>query len=224
MINREKARVIVGIIICIILILCMGCGQGKNEDIKNTDGRNQPVAITSYPVDENDVEYVTWAVPGNLICISDESVNKVNSKLKDDGYTFRLKLLRIENSYDTGYIDELERSGADIVFTGIGVYDSSDRLAIDEIISGKYEDLTEYIENSRLKALIPQKLLDASSYKGKMYLLPSEYIQDGADQILLYKGGNDASTLSFDGIDSDVLMLEELVSENNKLLDRKSVV
>lgn len=217
MINREKARVIVGIIICIILILCMGCGQGKNEDKKNTDGRNQPVAITSYPVDENDVEYVTWAVPGNLICISDESVNKVNSKLKDDGYTFRLKLLRIENSYDKGYIDELERSGADIVFTGIGVYDSSDRLAIDEIISGKYEDLTEYIENSRLKALIPQKLLDASSYKGKMYLLPSEYIQDGADQILLYKGGNDASTLSFDGIDSDVFMLEELVSENNKL-------
>ena len=73
------------------------------------------------------------------------------------------------------------------------------------------------MEKSHLKALIPQKLLDASSYKGKMYLLPSEYVQDGADQILLYKGDDSANSLTFDGIDSDVFMLEELVSDNNKL-------
>jgi maltose-binding protein MalE len=215
--SRRKAGVIIFIILSMILACCMGCNQETNQSIKITNDKDEQVDITIYPVDEIEVEYITWAIPGKLTRISDESVNKVNNKLKEDGYPFRLKIIRIESNYDTDYIGELDLCGADIVFTGIGVLNSSDSLTIDEIISGKYEDLTEYIENSCLNDIIPRKLLDASSYKGKMYLLPSEYVQDGADEILIYKSNNNANAVTFDGIDSDVFMLKEVVSEKNKL-------
>ena len=222
--DRIKKKAGLYVFFCFVLVFIIGCNRQAPEsnDLKNTNVDNtistkitdQPVSITGQ---QEDICYVTWAVPGKLTRISDESVNKVNNKLKDDGYPFRLKIIRIESNYDTDYIGELDLCGADIVFTGIGVLNSSDSLTIDEIISGKYEDLTEYIENSCLNDLIPRKLLDASSYKGKMYLLPSEYVQDGADQILIYKSNNNANAVTFDGIDSDVFMLKGVVSEKNKL-------
>ncbi|MBR3579623.1 MAG: hypothetical protein IKN95_01325 [Lachnospiraceae bacterium] len=210
------------VLLCLIMVFNTGCSN--EQELSETDHGNigtqtEQVTEPSNVPEENDedISYVTWAIPGNLVHIGDESVKKINNKLKDEGYSFRLKLIRIESNYDINYIKEIDQCGADIVFTGIGVEKSSDSLAIDEIIAEKYEDLTKYIENSRLKEFIPQKLWAASAYKGKKFLIPSEYIQDGAEQILLYKCNDDANQLTFDGVDSDIFMLEGLVSENNKL-------
>lgn len=239
MIGNRKS-VIIYIVLYMVLVLNVGCAQktgGKNwttehesdstglvtaEDDKKPnvdkdDNKTKDVnEINGANEIEGDTNYVTWAVPA-LARISDENIVKVNNKLKNDGYPFGLKIIRIEELYDDGYLKRLDSSGADIVFTGIGVETSSSILALKEIIAGKYEDLTGYIEKSPLKNLLPQKIIDASSYDGKIYLLPSEYVQDGADQVLIYEKKEGSDTLSFEGIDSDVFKLESLVSQKNKL-------
>ncbi|MBR3579619.1 MAG: hypothetical protein IKO54_00195 [Lachnospiraceae bacterium] len=220
--DRIKKKAGLYVFFCFVLVFIIGCNRQAPEsnDLKNTNVDNtistkitdQPVSITGQ---QEDICYVTWAVPGNLIRVSDENIQKINNKLIKDGYKFQLKLIRIDDQMGDSYIKELSSSDADIVFTGFE-WDHRNYVLRD-VASGKYEDLTEYIEKSRLKEILPQKLLDAVSYNGKIYLLPSESGQDGADCGLLYKKATQNGGANFKEINSDIYKIEDFVSADDRL-------
>lgn len=220
--DRIKKKAGLYVFFCFVLVFIIGCNRQAPEsnDLKNTNVDNtistkitdQPVSITGQ---QEDICYVTWAVPGNLIRVSDENIQKINNKLTKDGYKFQLKLIRIDDQMGDSYVKALDSCDADIVFTGFE-WDQRNYVLRD-VASGKYEDLTGYIEKSRLKEILPQKLLDAASFNGKIYLLPSETGQDGADQGLLYKKTTQNGEAVFKEIESDIFKMEEFVSADDRL-------
>lgn len=158
------------------LFLLTGCrkNETKNNGISLSDEAMADVATE----DERDICYLRWAVPDDSIFVKDEWIDKINGKLRADGYEFRLKLVRIVEDENHDYEELVYSCNADIVFTGNEDY--KDRYAMKGMINGKYADLTDYINNGKLKEIIPEKLLQAISYKDRIYLLPNEWGIDGA--------------------------------------------
>lgn len=198
-----KKRLYYAVLYILTIFILAGCdsNKGKEENIKKVN-------------DEDDnVYYIKWAVPDDSIKVQDEWIIKINDRLRSEGYPFRLQLVRIIVDNDKDYKTLTDECDADIVFTGFENYKS--RFALKGMIEGKYEELTEYINESKLKSIIPEKLLKAVSYKGHIYLLPNEWGVDGANKVLVYLG-NEESVRSGD-FKNNIFMLRDHIDSKDKI-------
>jgi len=157
--------------------------------------------------------------------VSAKTVKALNQKLKEDGYSFRIKFLPIKgtdqrNISNKEYQEKLFQSGADIAFSGMQTEGESKRYALEAIRSGKYEPLDAYLQESILYEQIPELLWDSVSERGKIYFIPTEFAQDHGRCLFFLKNSfSEGEAESFDG---DLLSLQQYFESGKKLLYKGS--
>ena len=229
-------RIGIYFIVLIILLLSFGCtniGQVTFEDESN-----ECIEIPSNEVVQTDsimtnIEektqnsiikeehssdyYIKWAVPEGLTGIDDERLERFNNKLEADGYEFGLQIVGIKEDFTKDcYQNTLDETEWDICFTGFEAENSN--LAEKNMNSGKYADLTEYIEKSKLKELYPEIVFDRVRHCGKIYVLPSETSLDGYCCALLGNKNCLSSEAILSEVDSNIFNIPGYASQKDKLL------
>ena len=97
---------------------------------------------------DGEVTEIIWAFPNHSFETATESVEKrINNKLEEDGYKFRLKCMFIDLD---GYEDNIIDCDADIVYTGLKADTESLSSAYLAIKEGKYKCLDDFLESSNL--------------------------------------------------------------------------
>ena len=161
--------------------------------------------------------YIKWAVPEGFVSIDDKRLERFNSKLEADGYEFGLHIVGVREDYARdGYQTALDEADWDICFTGMEL--NYDNTAVKAMNAGKYEDLTDYIENGQLKDLYPEIIWDTVRHNGRIYVLPVELANDGSYMALLARKGKirNGEVLSF--TEDNMFHLFDYIPKDNTLL------
>lgn len=183
------------LILIIIIIVLSGCNQQtinnhdnevegniENQDLVTLDEKSLDSDAVSKQREYSDDYYVTWAVPDN-IQVEDEWIARLNKMLEDEGYQFGLKLICIEDVIGSdSYEKQMYSSGADIAFVGWDWLNEG--IAENGIEQGKFICLDDYLEDSQLYNSKPKCFWDTVTFRGHIYLLPSENAQDGTKLIV----------------------------------------
>jgi hypothetical protein len=82
----------------------------------------------------------------------------------------------------------------------------------------KYADITEYIEKGALKDLYPNLLIDTIRHNGRIYVLPSEILQNGQCTALLLRKEKLSSEDVLKRINGSHINFEDFISTDDKLL------
>ena len=189
------------ILLLMIIIVLSGCNQQTinnqdnkvNGNLENQDlvvSKNEKVLDSSSVFkteDYSDDYYVTWAVPDN-IQVEDEWIVRLNKMLAEEGYQFGLKLIRIEDVIGSdSYEKKMYSSGADIAFVGWDWLNEG--IVENGIEQGIFFCLDDYLEDSQLYDSKPKCFWDTVTFRGHIYLFPSENAQDGV-KLIVDSGGS----------------------------------
>ena len=157
---------------------------------------------------------ILWAVLGSGDYSPSEEA--VNNQLRKDGYPFRMKIVTIPDGEN--YSKNAANSDADIIYTGDtyidDVYPPSYKVVRGE--QGKYLQLDEYLEGSKLWEHCPQIDWDSVEYKGAHYVVPNYALCGEAGmQIRIKKSAYTKEEL--EGFDGTLDSILPLVSKDRKL-------
>ena len=134
---------------------------------------------------DGEVTEIIWAFPNHSFETATESVEKrINNKLEEDGYKFRLKCMFIDLD---GYEDNIIDCDADIVYTGLKADTESLSSAYLAIKEGKYKCLDDFLESSNLYDFFPEILWESVRMDGKIYCIPNVALPDSGLAIVLKK-------------------------------------
>ncbi len=228
----KKNRIIIFLIaICLLII---GCESNQSENSESTAISQEPHNNTvsqntntdNYltPLDDFDIPEETWNVDentiiwafmDNLAAGTDDVEEKVNKKLEEDGYDFRLKCVVL------GYRDyskKIRECKADIVFGGINSDLDTDvkwNPTYDAICAGSFLKLDDYLKGSKLYDFFPEVLWDSVKYNENIYCVPNMNFYDTHLAVIIKKSAYTEEQMEqFDGSPEGLL---KLVSDENKL-------
>jgi len=196
--------------------------EGSQDKIPvNSSGSSEstPDIITTKYIPKSG--YIKWYLPKSFCSFEDDRIEKINQKLREDGYDFGLKIILYDDHSTKPEIiqairEKMFTSGADIVYTDFNDFNfiGAENSLEKEILEGKYADLTEYIENGNYFKYLPQLLLDSMKYNGKIYLLSPSIVQDGRLAVFLLDKNGVTKDFDFEKKPLDIF---KYISEDNKL-------
>ena len=224
--NRSCRMVSFILLLIAILTFFVGCENVQKtengEGTKDGEGSQGENENTEYIITQHsDDYYIKWAVPDiGGFDVKDEWIDRLNAKLEAEGYQFGIKLIRIKQEHGgnetiteyENYHNKVSLCGADIVFTGEEPVGKN--YAESAMINGEYMDLTDKIRNSQIYELQPEVIWDSISYDGKIFMLPSETMQDGLKLMLL--ADSTCKNIMEKEYHGNLLELEHIVSPENK--------
>lgn len=153
-----------------------------NKDIQQQNGTELDDSLqgASKTISDSndDIAIIRWAFPTNSLDLYGEPLEKrINKKLAEDGYDFRLECVYIDSRT---YNDTVENADADIVWTGLRSMDSIKSLspAYPAIKKGKYLCLDQLLNGSKLYDLYPKMLWDTVKINEGIYCIPNTTLPD----------------------------------------------
>ena len=198
-------------LIVLFIIFLTGCGIQNNTQSKfNADNHNQDektydnntqMEINAHNQWKNDsldmaeIEkkagdgsiIIKWAFPTMSFDMYDEPIEmRLNSKLAEDGYNFRLECVYIDYK---DYNNLVKDCDADIVWTGIRDSENIKSLspAYSAIKENKYLCLDQYLKGSSLYNLYPELLWESVRINDSIYCIPNTVMPDCGLAIALKK-------------------------------------
>ena len=162
--------------------------------------------------DVPDENIILWAVKGTYD-MYEMSEKAVNAQLKKDEYPFRLKIVIVPN-----FEKNVQNCDADVIFTGDyydrDVYPAAYKVVYGE--EGKYLQLDQYLDGSRLWEHYPELDWESTEYKGVHYIVPNHALSgEGGLQIMIKKSCYTEEEL--EGFDGTLDTILPLVSRDRKL-------
>lgn len=201
---------------CLILagILLAGCADGKKKETALEAGNGTEAGIGTkvsgereeYPADS----FVRWAVPDDkLAWVSDDTLEAVNARLREDGYSFGLKFVPLAAG---DILESLKQSGADIVTFEPDV---REQIAEKAQAAGIFEPLDERLAGSRLYDEMPELCWECVRYRGSICYVPNEHWADDGMHLYVRKDLAPGDLLTeFDG---DIFNLRDYLSADTPM-------
>ena len=171
------------------------------------------------PDDENTI---TWAIMMNTFDDGESACERVNKKLKEDGYDFSFGYCELAPPSLSGdairyYRYLMMECDADIVYTGM--HNQNDTTiwspCYEAIKKGKLLKLDDYLKGSSLYDYFPEKLWDAVRVDGGIYCIPNPTANASCFSVVFKKSVYTEDEVS--RFDDTIEGLRPFLSEKNKL-------
>lgn len=214
----------------------VGEDSGIDNSIEYNNTENNPDLVQNIPSEAeieamkkdfvyygpDDENTITWAIMMNTSDDGERACERVNKKLKEDGYDFNfgyceLASPRVSSEGTRYYRYLMMECDADVVYTGMYNHDDTTIWSpcYEAIKKGKLLKLDDYLEGSKLYDYFPEKMWDAVRVDGSIYCIPNPTANAGCFTIVFKKSAYTEDEIS--RFDDTIEGLRPFLSEENKL-------